>query len=164
MQNDECRMTNDNTMKTTFPSTLLRLAMLSLLIPHASFHIPPLAAQEPAAPELFTTPATVKPPPAEIIAAQLKADLKAELQRRIKVHRDAYDLLWKRQDATPAEILAALGPSATFLFQLSAENKRHLEALAKLVGKTLTDFLPIEYQTPPVELLFHQDGTVTLKE
>lgn len=96
------------------------------------------------------------------IAESVITTLNEELKRRIAVHKQCFDMIWHEQRATPAQILAALGTNAKLVFLTSAENKAHLTHLATLVGKTLDDFLPTEYQTTPQAVTLHDDGTVTL--
>lgn len=97
------------------------------------------------------------------MAESLVATLNTELAHRVTVHKQAYDVLWKDSRATPEDILAALGTNARLLFAVSVENKNHLSRCAQLVGKTLDDFLPPEYQTTPRGLVIHDDGRVTLE-
>ena len=99
---------------------------------------------------------------AQQLADSIVSTLNDELKRRIAVHRQCFDVIWKDTRATPAQILAALGTNAKLVFLTSAENKAHLTHLATLVGKTLDDFLPAEYQTTPQAVTLHDDGTVTL--
>lgn len=111
--------------------------------------------------------ATAKPEPT---AAQLAADsivdaINSEIQHRVAVHRIAFETLWKntRPGATPAAILQQLGTKGALVFQFSRENLDHIQRCAQLVGKTRADFLSDADCTPPVELTFHADGTVTIQ-
>lgn len=106
------------------------------------------------------------PPPektaAEKIADSIVETLNGEIKHRVEVHKQLVDVLWHDERATPDAILAALGTKAKLLFQVSAANKAHLTTLAALVGKSIDDFLPAEYQTPPLAFTIHNDGTVTI--
>lgn len=108
------------------------------------------------------------PPPektaAEKIADSLIETMNAEVKHRVEIHKQIFDVVWHDERATPQQILAALGTKAKLLFQVSAANKAHLQTLATTVGKTLNDFLPAEYQTPPLPFTIHNDGTVTIDE
>jgi hypothetical protein len=101
--------------------------------------------------------------PSAKIAQEIIGKINAELEHRVRIHRDAFALLWRSPNATPAAILEQLGTSAVLVFLFSRENLDHIDRCAKLVGKTRADFLTDAECTPPHELVYHADGRVTLK-
>lgn len=107
------------------------------------------------------------PPPtaSQIAAESIIEAINGEIKHRVAVHRIAFETLWKntREGATPAAILEKLGTKAALVFQFSRENLDHIDRCTKLVGKTRADFLSDDECTPPRELIFHANGTVTLK-
>ena len=112
--------------------------------------------------------ASAEPPPptaAELAAESIIDVINSEITHRVAVHKAAFETLWKntREGATPDAILAQLGTNAALVFQFSRENLDHINRCAKLIGKTRKDFLSDEECTPPSELVFHANGTVTLK-
>lgn len=110
---------------------------------------------------------TAKPEPsaAELAAQSIIDAVNGEIAHRVAIHKVCFDTLWKnaREGATPAAILKKLGGKAALVFQFSRENLEHIERCAKLVGKTRADFISDAECTPPVELTFHADGTVTTR-
>ena len=65
-------------------------------------------------------------------------------------------------DATPEEIVEAMGIDAGYVFQCALANLSIIGTCASYSGRTLNDFMqPIEY-TPLKTVNFNQDGTVTL--
>lgn len=96
-------------------------------------------------------------------AERIVTRINGELERRVAMHRELFTAIWSDPLGAPPEtILAKLGAKASLVFALSAENLRHIDACAKLVGKTRQDFLPDSLVTPPRELVHHADGRVTL--
>ena len=114
--------------------------------------------------QLIETP-TTQTPAAQLAADSIIAAINGEITHRVAVHRVAFETLWRntREGATPAAILDKLGPKAALVFQFSRENLDHIDRCARLVGKTRADFLTDAECTPPQELVFHANGTVTLK-
>lgn len=110
---------------------------------------------------------TAKPEPtaAELAAESIIDSINAEISHRVGVHKTVFETLWRntRPGATPAAILQHLGGKAALIFQFSRENLDHIDRCAKLVGKTRQDFLSDADCTPPSELVFHANGTVTIK-
>ena len=101
---------------------------------------------------------------AELAAQSVIDSINAEINHRVEIHRTCFDTIWnnQREGATPAAVLAAMGPRAALVFAFADANLQHINACAQLVGKTLNDFLaPSEY-TPPQEVTINNDGTVTL--
>lgn len=110
------------------------------------------------------TPATNEKPAAQVAAESIIEAINGEITHRVAVHRVAFETLWhnERDGATPAAILAQLGTKAALVFAFSRENLDHIDRCAKLVGKTRADFLTDAECTPPVALVVHNDGTVTI--
>lgn len=110
---------------------------------------------------------TVKPEPtaAEAAASSIIETINNEIEHRVAIHKVAFETLWKntREGATPAAILQQLGTKAALVFQFSRENLDYIDRCAKLVGKTRADFIPDAECIPPQELVFHANGTVTIK-
>jgi hypothetical protein len=115
--------------------------------------------------QLIDTPAAQPAPAAKVAAESIIDAINGEIKHRVAVHKVAFETLWKntREGATPAAILEHLGTSAVLVFQFSRENLEHIDRCAKLVGKTRADFLTDAECTPPLELLYHADGRVTIK-
>lgn len=114
--------------------------------------------------QLIESPATPPPTAAQLAAASIVDAINAEIKHRVDVHKVCFNTLWwnTREGATPAVILQELGTNAKLVFQFSAENLAHIQTCAELVGKTRQDFIANVDCTPPVQLVFHQDGTVTI--
>lgn len=114
--------------------------------------------------QLIETPTSPPPTAAELAAASIVDAINAEIKHRVDVHRVCFNTLWRntREGATPAVILQELGTKAKLVFQFSNENLQHIQRCAELVGKTRADFIADVDCTPPVSLVFHADGTVTL--
>lgn len=110
---------------------------------------------------------TAKPVPTatEEAAASIITAINAEIEHRVAVHKICFETLWNntREGATPAAILQQLGTKAALVFQFNRENLDHIDRCAKLIGKTRADFITDVECTPPSELVFHTDGTVTLQ-
>lgn len=113
--------------------------------------------------QLIDTP---KPEPttAEIAAQSVVDAVNNEIMHRVAVHKVCWETIWKneRPGATPAAVLAALGPRAGLIFAFASENIDHIERCAKLVGKTRADFLSDADCIPLLPFTVHADGTVTL--
>ena len=115
-------------------------------------------------PTLIPVPSSA-PPAAQLAAESIIEAINGEIKHRVAVHRVAFETLWQntREGATPEAILAHLGATAALVFQFSRENLDHIGRCAKLVSKTRADFLSDAECTPPRELVFQANGTVTLK-
>jgi len=115
--------------------------------------------------QLITTAEPAPPTAAELAAESIIEAINSEIDHRVKVHKIAFDTLWKntREGATTEAILLKFGTKATLVLQFASENIDHIDRCAKLVGKTRADFIPDADCIPPRELVFHADGSVTLK-
>jgi hypothetical protein len=76
-------------------------------------------------------------------------------------HQAAYRMMWKASDATPSQILEALGPRAAEVFVRGGDAVRFL--LGVDTGRPIATMQPNEYE-PPVPYTMHPDGTVTLDQ
>lgn len=90
--------------------------------------------------------------------------MEEEMNRRVMVHVKLFNDFWKNPYVTPSEMLSALGPGGVDFFMAAAENVQQIAVLSARFGKTLDDFISPEAYTPPVGLVFHDDGNVTLSE
>ena len=110
---------------------------------------------------LIDLPSPPETPIAQRIAESLLAHLNAELTRRVEAHKARFADFWQG-DASPDDILAAMGDKAQLWLASASESVEHIATLASLAGKQLTDFLPAESFMPPREFVFGENGTVTL--
>ncbi len=96
------------------------------------------------------------------IALNLLNTMNAEAERRVGVHKDAFNAFWNSNEATPQEIADKMGTNAGKFFALASQNVTHISACAQIAGKSLSDYLqPVDY-LPPHPVTVHQDGTVTI--
>ncbi len=101
-------------------------------------------------------------PPATLIATSLLAAANHESDRRIHFHKSCFDTVWRNPDASPADIIEALGSNAVTYFQAASESVRHIAEIAALSGIPLDDLLSPEDREMPSEVIFHEDGTATV--
>lgn len=101
--------------------------------------------------------------PAQTTAEGMMESVNAELTRRIETHRRQYLAFWESA-STPDDILAAMGSAAGIVLAAAGENVDHIGRLAAIVGKTVNDFLPVEFWRPRRAFVPAQDGTVTLAQ
>jgi hypothetical protein len=105
-----------------------------------------------------------EPDAAEVVAEALMEGANVGLADRVARMKNLWETLWENPRATPAEILAALGPKAKRLFQAAGQARADLEVMAGLAGKTTVELLgDAKYLTPKFPVTFHSDGTVTLQ-
>lgn len=104
------------------------------------------------------------PDPAVVAAEALIEGANVGLADRVARMKNLWQTLWENPRATPAEILAALGPRAKKLFQAAGQARADLEVMAGLAGKTTVELLgDAKFLTPKFPVTFHTDGTVTLQ-
>lgn len=113
--------------------------------------------------QLIDVPTAPPPSAAEVAAKGVVQIVNTEIIHRAEIQRMAFQRLWHNPAATPAQVLQSLGTRAKLVFQFSAENLQHIQRCAELVGKTRADFIADVDCTPPVQLVFHNDGTVTIQ-
>lgn len=103
------------------------------------------------------------PPVAERIAADMLRLVDAECRRRIGDHADWWAALWESKEATPAEIVAAMGSSAALFFTIASVNKAQIATVAKVLGKTTAELgVPDKCMTTPQNVTLNSDGTATV--
>ena len=106
---------------------------------------------------------TAEPPAAERVALDLLRQLNTQLDARVQAHKGMFSDFWHNNAAAPADILAAMGPNAHLLLSSAEENIRHIDAVARLAGKTVADFLEPEEIAGLRPMVANPDGTVTLQ-
>ena len=80
----------------------------------------------------------------------------------VENHKLAFNRLWNNPDATPEEIVEAMGVDATYVFQCALANLGVLSTCAGYTNRTLGDFMQPNEYTPPKTINYNQDGSVTL--
>jgi hypothetical protein len=111
---------------------------------------------------LITLP-TNQPPAAQRIALSLLEKINGQLDQRVQAHKGMWSDFWQNNDATPEEILAAMGTNAHLLLGSATESVRHINEVASLAGKTAADFLEPEEIAGLRPMVANEDGTVTLQ-
>lgn len=109
----------------------------------------------------------IQPPQRDIpqeIANTLLAAMNDEANRRAGIHRDTFHAFWHSTEATPQQIADAMGQQAGLFFAIGYENVQHIGRAAAAVGRELSDYLQPEDYTPPKQVTFNSDGTVTIAE
>jgi hypothetical protein len=103
------------------------------------------------------------PPVAERIAADMLRLVDAECRRRIGNHADWWAAVWESTEATPEEIIAAMGSSAALFFTIASVNKQQIATVAQVLGKTTAELgVPDKCMGTPKTVTLHQDGTATI--
>jgi len=106
---------------------------------------------------------TNKPPAAQSIALSLLEKINKQLDIRVQAHKGMWSDFWQNNDATPEEILTAMGTNAHLMLGSAVESIRHIDEVAKLAGKTAADFLEPEEINGLRPMVANQDGTVTIQ-
>ena len=101
-------------------------------------------------------------PPATLIATSLLAAANQESDRRIQFHKSCFDTVWRNPDASPTDIIGAMGTNAATYFQAASESVRHIAEIAELSGIPLDDLLSPEDREMPSDVVFYEDGTATV--
>jgi cell division septum initiation protein DivIVA len=94
--------------------------------------------------------------PAETIAKAIKTEARQEFSRRRILALETARKIWENADATPAEILAALGTDAKELFQA---HSLEVQTLAEKDSSIVAEIMAIIGSN---QFTYHDDGTVTL--
>jgi len=103
------------------------------------------------------------PPVAERIAADMLRLVDAECRRRIGNHADWWSAVWESQEATPEEIIAAMGTSAALFFTIASVNKQQIATVAQVLGKTTAELgVPDKCMGTPKTVTLNSDGTATI--
>lgn len=104
-----------------------------------------------------------KPPVAETIAADMLRLVDAECRRRIGNHADWWSAVWESPEATPQEIIAAMGTSAALFFTIASVNKQQIATVAAVLKKTTAELgVPDKCMTTPQTVTLNPDGTATI--
>jgi hypothetical protein len=111
---------------------------------------------------LITLPNT-QPPAAQRIALDLLGKINSQIESRVQAHKGMWSDFWQNNDATPEEILHAMGTNAHLLLGSATESVRHIDEVAGLAGKTAADFLEPEEIAGLRPMVANEDGTVTLQ-
>ena len=99
------------------------------------------------------------------IAADMLRNVDAECLRRIGQHCDWWSAVWESDEATPQQIIDAMGTSAALFFTIASVNKTQIATVAQVLGKTTEQLgVPDKCMTTPVTVTLHGDGTATLSE
>ena len=106
---------------------------------------------------------TTQPPAAQRIALDLLGKINTQIDSRVQAHKGMWSDFWQNNDATPEEILAAMGTNAHLLLGSAVESVRHIDEVAKLAGKSAADFLEPEEINGLRPMVANADGTVTLQ-
>ena len=102
-------------------------------------------------------------PLAQVLAETLLSRLNTELAARARAHTQSYADFWDHPSATPDDILASMGSRAALWLACAAESVGHIDRLASLVGKSVTDFIPQENFAPRRAFVMGDGGRVTLE-
>lgn len=103
------------------------------------------------------------PPVAERIAADMLRIIDAECRRRIGNHADWWSGVWESQEATPEEIVSAMGTSAALFFTIASVNKQQIATVAQVLGKTPEELgVPTKCMGTPKTVTLNPDGTATV--
>ena len=99
------------------------------------------------------------------IAADMLRNVDAECLRRIGQHCDWWSAIWESDEATPQQIITAMGTSAALFFTIASVNKTQIATVAQVLGKTTAELgVPDKCMSTPVTVTLHDDGTATLSQ
>lgn len=113
--------------------------------------------------EIFPSIPETQPPVAERIAADMLRSVEAECVRRVGQHVDWWKAVWESSEATPEEIIAAMGSSAALFFTIASVNKHQIATVAKVLGKSTAELgVPDKCMTTPQTVTLNPDGTATI--
>ena len=102
------------------------------------------------------------PSQAQLAAAELLGKVNSEIARRAGEHVDGWRAMWEHPQATAAEIATQMNGDAERFFRLAESNLQAIAAMAQIVGRPVTDFVPIEYTTRPQTVTFLGNGYVRI--
>ena len=99
------------------------------------------------------------------IAADMLRNVDAECLRRIGQHCDWWSAIWESDEATPQQIITAMGSSAALFFTIASVNKTQIATVAQVLGKTIAELgVPEKCMSTPVTVTLNSDGTATLSQ
>jgi hypothetical protein len=102
------------------------------------------------------------PSQAQLAAAELLGKVNSEIARRAGEHIDGWRAMWEHPQATAAEIATQMNGDAERFFRLAESNLQAIAAMALIVGRPVTDFVPIKYTTRPQAVTFLGNGYVRI--
>jgi hypothetical protein len=112
---------------------------------------------------IFPSIPEIMPPVADRIAADMLRLVDAECRRRIGNHADWWSAIWESPEATPEEIVAAMGRSAALFFTIASVNKHQIATVAHVLGKTTAELgVPDKCMGTPQTVTLNPDGTATI--
>jgi hypothetical protein len=112
---------------------------------------------------IFPSIPEIMPPVADRIAADMLRLVDAECRRRIGNHIDWWSAIWESPEATPQEIVAAMGSSAALFFTIASVNKQQIATVAQVLKKTTAELgVPDKCMTTPQTVTLNPDGTATI--
>jgi hypothetical protein len=111
---------------------------------------------------LFQSKPDTAIPAAKRIASGLMESIEREALRRSGEHSDQWRAFWESPEATPQQIADEMGTQASLFFAIAAANIGHIDQIARLIGQTAADILPVEHLSAKRAVTFNQDGTVTI--
>lgn len=103
------------------------------------------------------------PSQAKLAAAELIGKVNEEISRRAGEHIDGWRALWEHPQATAAQIAAEMNGDAEKFFRLSESNLQAIATMAQIVGRPLTDFVPLKYTTRPQTVTYTGGGYVSIQ-
>lgn len=103
-----------------------------------------------------------EPTQAQLAAAELLNKVNSEIARRAGEHIDGWRAIWEHPAATAAEIAQQMNGDAEKFFRLSEANLQAIVAMALIVGRPVTDFVPLKYTTRPQTVTFIGGGYVRI--
>lgn len=112
---------------------------------------------------IFSHVPGTEPPVAERIAADMLRLVDGECKRRVGNHTDWWSAIWESQEATPEQIVAAMGTSAALFFTIASVNKQQIETVAAILKKTTAELgVPDKCMGTPMTVTLNPDGTATI--
>ena len=97
--------------------------------------------------------------PAQVAANQVLYIIQSQFQQLARSGQQGFNVIWNNPNASPTDIIAALGTSAAAVFQLAGLNIQTVQAAATIGGTTPPSIpsVPAQYV-----LTFNQDGSATV--
>jgi len=99
---------------------------------------------------------------AQMAADELLRKVQSELDRRAGEHIDGWRAFWEQPGADPQAIADSMNGDAVRWFTLARKNLEHIASYAEMVGRTLNDYVPQQYQSSPVPVTFLANGYVQI--
>jgi hypothetical protein len=99
---------------------------------------------------------------AQLAADELLRKVSNELVRRASEHIDGFNAFFYHSQADAQSIADAMNGDAVKWLALSRLNLQHIADYAAIVGKSLDDFVPTEYQSSGYSITELPSGYITL--